>query len=96
VHFAAVPLDEPERLRRPARLLAAMAIVSLMAVAAPAALAHVQIDVGDGQYVMELGFRDEPAYVGQPYALSLRVEKYATGGTQPVDGLAGTLQAEIT
>jgi hypothetical protein len=73
-----------------------MAIVAMMAAAAPAALAHVQIDVGDGQYVMELGFRDEPAYVGQPNALSLKVEKYATGGTQPVDGLAGTLQAEIT
>ena len=84
------------RSRHPARYLGAMAIVALMAVAAPAALAHVQIDVGDGQYVMEIGFRDEPAYVGQPNALSLKVEKYATGGTQPVDGLAGTLQAEIT
>ncbi|MGH2616797.1 MAG: hypothetical protein ACRDJC_16300 [Thermomicrobiales bacterium] len=59
-------------------------------------LAHVEIDVGDGQYVMEVGFRDEPAYLGQPNALYLNVEEYATGGTEPVDGLADTLTAEVT
>ena len=58
--------------------------------------AHVSIDVGDGQYVMELGFRDEPAYTNQPNAIYLRVQKYATGGTEPVDDLAGTLTAEVS
>ena len=60
------------------------------------ALAHVEIDVGDGQYVMEVGFRDEPAYLGQPNALALRVEQYATGGTEPVNDLAATLSAEVS
>src|SRR5215218_4341841 len=60
------------------------------------ALAHVEIDVGDGQYVMEVGFRDEPAYLGQPNALALSVERYATGGTEPVDDLAATLSAEVS
>jgi hypothetical protein len=60
------------------------------------ASAHVEIDVGDGQYVMEMGFRDEPAYLGQPNALFLSVERYATGGTEPVDDLAGTLAAEVS
>jgi hypothetical protein len=60
------------------------------------ALAHVEIDVGDGQYVMEVGFRDEPAYVGEPNALALSVEEYATGGTEPVNDLAATLSAEVS
>lgn len=59
-------------------------------------LAHVEIDVGDGRYVMEVGFRDEPAYLGQPNALALRVEEYATGGTEPVNDLAATLSAEVS
>jgi hypothetical protein len=59
-------------------------------------LAHVEIDVGDGQYVMEVGFGDEPAYLGQPNALALRVERYATGGTEPVNDLAATLSAEVS
>ena len=59
-------------------------------------MAHVEIDVGDGQYVMEVGFRDEPAYLGQPNALALRVEEYATGGTEPVNDLAATLSAEVS
>ena len=59
-------------------------------------MAHVEIDVGDGQYVMEVGFRDEPAYLGQPNALALSVEQYATGGTEPVNDLAATLSAEVS
>ena len=60
------------------------------------ALAHASIDVGDGRYVLELGFRDEPAYLGLPNAVYLKAEEYATGGTQPVDGLAATLTAEVS
>lgn len=60
------------------------------------AVAHVDVDIADGQYVMEIGFRDEPALQGQPNAVYIAVEKYGTGGTEPVDGLAGTLQAEVS
>lgn len=74
-------------------------LVALLAVilgASPdAARAHVDIDVGDGQYVMEVGFRDEPAYLGQPNAVYLHVGEYGTGGTEPVEGLAGTLTVEV-
>jgi hypothetical protein len=79
------------------RLIAVGVGFGLAAMAGPAStLAHVEIDVGDGQYVMEIGFRDEPAYLGQPNAIYLNVEEYATGGTEPVDGLADTLTAEVS
>ena len=81
----------------PSRALMALGIGLTLAVgAANGALAHVEIDVGDGQYVMEVGFRDEPAYLGLPNALTLRVERYATGGTEPVNDLAATLRAEVS
>jgi hypothetical protein len=70
--------------------------LALTAGATADVLAHVEIDVGDGQYVMEVGFRDEPAYLGQPNALALSVEQYATGGTEPVNDLAATLSAEVS
>jgi hypothetical protein len=70
--------------------------MALMVSATVDALAHVEIDVGDGKYVMEVGFRDEPAYLGQPNALALMVEQYATGGTEPVNDLAATLSAEVS
>jgi hypothetical protein len=70
--------------------------MALMVGATVDALAHVEIDVGDGKYVMEVGFRDEPAYLGQPNALALTVEQYATGGTEPVNDLAATLSAEVS
>jgi hypothetical protein len=79
------------------RTLVAFGIgLALAAGATVGVLAHVEIDVGDGQYVMEVGFRDEPAYLGQPNALALRVEQYATGGTEPVNDLAATLSAEVS
>jgi hypothetical protein len=73
-------------------VLAALALALVPGVV----FAHVDIDVGEGQYVMELGFRDEPAFLGQPNALYVKVEQYATGGTEPVDGLAATLQAKVS
>jgi len=77
--------------------MTALAVGLTLAVGATAgALAHVEIDVGDGQYVMEVGFRDEPAYLGLPNALTLSVERYATGGTEPVNDLAATLSAEVS
>lgn len=82
------------RLRRNG--FALLLFASLLVVVAGPAAAHVDVDVGDGQYVMEVGFRDEPALQGQPNAVFIAVEKYGTGGTDPVDGLAGTLQAEVS
>jgi hypothetical protein len=71
-------------------------LVFAAAVMPGSALAHVEIDVGDGQYVLEVGFGNEPAYLGQPNALALSVERYGTGGTEPVDDLAATLSAEVS
>jgi hypothetical protein len=82
------------RLRRNG--FAFLLFASLLTVLSGPAAAHVDVDVGDGQYVMEVGFRDEPALQGQPNAVFIAVEKYGTGGTEPVDGLAGTLQAEVS
>lgn len=95
-----LPRRKP-RCHLPARRGSSLAWVSLVAALFVASLpgsarAHVDIDVGDGQYVMEIGFRDEPAWLGQPNALYLNVEEYATGGTEPVTGLAATLAAEVT
>ena len=73
----------------------ALVVTALLAGPSPA-LAHAEIDVGNGQYVMEVGFRDEPAYLGQPNALALTVDQYATGGTKPVNDLAATLSAEVS
>ena len=74
-----------------------LALVAMALLAGPSpALAHAEIDVGDGKYVMEVGFRDEPTYLGQPNALALSVDEYATGGTKPVNDLAGTLSAEVS
>ena len=83
--------------RRACRSVMALAIgLTLAAGATAGAFAHVEIDVGDGRYVMEVGFRDEPAYLGLPNALTLSVQRYATGGTEPVDDLAATLSAEVS
>lgn len=71
-------------------------VVSLLTAFVGSAAAHVNFDVGDGQYVMEIGFRDEPTLQGQPNAVFIAVEKYGTGGTVPVDGLASTLQVEVS
>lgn len=60
-----------------------------------AAAAHVNVDVADGDYVLEIGFENEPAYLGQPNAIFVKAGKYGTGGVTPVDGLAGSLTAEV-
>jgi hypothetical protein len=82
------------RLRR--NRFALLLYAGLLIVFGGSAAAHVDVDVADGQYVMEIGFRDEPALQGQPNAVYIAVGKYGTGGTEPVEGLAGTLQAEVS
>lgn len=74
---------------------AAVAACVLALVLPFAAAAHEQRDVGDGQYSVEIGFRDEPAYLGQPNAFYLNVTQFGSDGG-PVEGLAGTLAAEVT
>jgi len=86
----------PAALRGRLLAIALAGVAGAMLTTADRALAHVDIEVGEGRYVMEIGFRDEPAYLGQPNALSLSVEEYATGGTEPVAGLAATLNAEVS
>jgi hypothetical protein len=91
-------LQRPQLPKTSLRRLGLLALgVTLLMLNAPAASsAHVDVDVGDGRYVMEIGFRDEPAYLGLPNALFLKVGEYGTGGTEPVEGLAATLQAEVS
>lgn len=55
------------------------------------AAAHGQTEVGD--YELEIGFHNEPAYLNQPNGLDLFVTNSTTG--DPVNGLEETLQAEI-
>jgi hypothetical protein len=74
-----------------------LALALLAGLAAPlVASAHASVDVGGGKYTMEFGFLNEPAYQGQPNGLYLNVRKYASGGTQPVENLAGSLKAEVS
>jgi hypothetical protein len=88
---------QPRRRSRDSRrLVAAGALFATVLFVPLRAAAHVDLDVGDGRYVMEVGFRDEPAYLGQPNAIYVQVEEYGTGGTEPVDGLAETLTAEVS
>lgn len=82
--------------RQRRNVLAFFLFTCLLTGLAGSAAAHVDVDIADGKYVMEVGFRDEPALQGQPNAVFVSVEKYATGGTEPVEGLAGTLQAEVS
>ncbi|HEU4323995.1 MAG TPA: hypothetical protein VFS21_12675 [Roseiflexaceae bacterium] len=55
------------------------------------ALAHGHITEGD--YELVIGFRNEPAYQGEPNGLDLSVTNTKTG--EKVKDLAGTLKAEI-
>lgn len=66
----------------------------LLALLPLAVSAHELRDVGDGRYAVEIGFRDEPAYLGLPNALFLKVTEYGSEGG-PVEGLAATLEAEV-
>lgn len=79
----------------PTLAFALVLLVTLLSGVTPAS-AHVDIDVGDGQYVVEIGFRDEPAFAGQMNAVYVHVEEYGTGGTQPVTGLASSLAVEVS
>jgi hypothetical protein len=70
---------------------AVLAATALLWVAGGSALAHGQTEVGD--YELEIGFHNEPAYQGEPNGLDLFVTNTKTG--EKVNGLEDTLQAEI-
>jgi hypothetical protein len=70
-------------------LVGALAATAALAVAAPAVLAHESREVAG--YTLEVGFLDEPVFVGQRSGLDLVVRR----GDQPVAGLEKTLKAEV-
>ncbi|HEX5500416.1 MAG TPA: hypothetical protein VFX03_14355 [Thermomicrobiales bacterium] len=83
------------RARRATGLTLVLLVLLALLALPMAASAHASVDVGGGEYTMEFGFLNEPAYLGQPNGLFLEVRKYASGGAQPVENLAGTLKAEV-
>src|SRR5579884_1611467 len=68
-------------------------IVALFTLALPLmASAHEQRSVGN--YILTVGFLNEPTYQDQPNGLDLRVTKNDANKT-PVSGLDKTLKAEV-
>ena len=72
-------------------LVWALTLVALLGIDTRLAFAHGHTTVGD--YELVIGFRNEPAYQGEPNGLDLRVTN--TTNDAPVIGLEETLQAEI-
>lgn len=81
------PLPLGRRLR--AAALAGVAGTVLMLVVVVPAFAHQQVDFGP--YHLEIGFIDEPVYVGDKSGLEFDVFK----GSDPVAGLEKTLKAQV-
>jgi hypothetical protein len=71
--------------------LAACLLVVFMLVTIRPVQAHGHTEVGD--YEIEIGFHNEPAYLGQPNGLDLFVTHHTSG--EGVNGLEETLRAEI-
>jgi hypothetical protein len=71
------------------RLVAVTAAVFLALLSVGVASAHEERDVAG--YSVEVGFIDEPVYVGQKSGLEFLVNK----GEKPVEGLEKTLKAEV-
>lgn len=49
-----------------------------------------------GEYQVVVGFLNEPAIVEEPNGLSFAVRRGSGDAAEPVEGLAGALQAEVT
>jgi hypothetical protein len=102
--FIAAVLEDDEMFRMN-RVVCVAIIAAAFALLTPAlASAHEHREVADGRYSMVVGFSSEPAYSGFLNGLDLRVSDNsiatpaADGGEPvgaPVEGLEGTLQAEI-
>ena len=52
-----------------------LAVAALLLAAAPTAFAHEHVQVGDGKYELTIGWRNEPAFVGEPNGLDLKVAR---------------------
>ena len=65
--------------------------IALVAVGAGTTLAHEEREVGE--HTFEVGFIDEPVFVGQKSGLEFLVSH---DGEEPVEGLEETLQAQVT
>jgi hypothetical protein len=74
-----------------ASLRGAVAALVLLALVPGPALAHERRDVGKVQFVV--GFIGEPALVGEPNGIDLRITDRATGS--PVEGAEKTLKAAV-
>lgn len=78
-----------------ARFGLVLALVAIAAFLVPLmASAHESREVGDYQFIV--GFLNEPAIVEEPNGLSLSVSRGTGENAEPVEGLAGSLQAEVT
>jgi hypothetical protein len=83
-------------MQRLIRLGSSILGVALMLVIAPMIVgAHEQRTVLDEQYVITVGFLDEPAIAGELNGLSLRIERGEGDAAEPVLGLAESLEAEV-
>jgi hypothetical protein len=77
------------------RLVAAVVATALLTVAGTLVTsAHERRAVGD--YELVVGFLTEPAIVEEPNGLDLRIQEGGGDEGAPVEGLADTLQAEVT
>jgi hypothetical protein len=79
-------MDRSNRVRR---IAAAIGVVPLLLVTAAPVLAHEQRTVAG--YDVEVGFIDEPVYVGDRSGLEFIVHK----ADKPVQGLESTVKAEV-
>ncbi len=75
--------------RRPLAVAAGLAVVALATLAVVPALAHEEQEMAG--YTIEVGFIDEPVFVGQRTGLELVVAKDDVG----VEGLESTLKAQV-
>jgi hypothetical protein len=76
---------------KPKILLTLLCVSAFLFVFHQSAIAHGQTEVGD--YELEIGFHNEPAYQGEPNGLDLFVTNMKTG--ESVNGLEETLKVEI-
>jgi hypothetical protein len=77
--------------RKPFQWLAILGVLAVLCFTTQHGLAHGHVEVGD--YELEIGFHDEPAYQGEPNGLDLFVTNMKTG--EMVNGLEETLKAQI-
>ena len=76
-------------------LLFWVAVLFALEVAPSAALAHERRTLGAGKYDVVVGWKVEPAYVGEKNAASIRIAKAGTNPAEPVAGAEKTLKVEI-